>query len=132
MSNIVGTASVVGDRLRGERRRLGLNQSEMGEKGGVSRNSQVAYESGKTPFNSEYLSAILEQGVDIAYVLTGRRTQLLLDDEASELLGHFAAMSPDNRKALLQVAGSMAPPASRPPTLHSPVVSYAGPPDDDS
>lgn len=41
--------------------------------GGVSRNSQIAYEAGRTPPAADYLLAIESTGVDVSYVVTGRK-----------------------------------------------------------
>lgn len=63
-----------GERLRGERERLGLNQEELGQIGGVNRNSQGKYEKGERNPDSVYLAAIASAGVDVLYVLAGTRT----------------------------------------------------------
>lgn len=65
------------DRLREERNRLGLNQSDFAELGGVKLNAQVNYENGSRKPDSGYLAAISNAGVDILYVLTGTRTDSL-------------------------------------------------------
>lgn len=65
-----------GERLRSERERLGLSQTEIGALGGVQKNAQHNYEIGKRLPDAGYLSALAKQGVDIYYVLTGQRTQL--------------------------------------------------------
>lgn len=59
-------------RLREERQRLGMNQPDLGKLGGVSKNTQLAYESGASPITLDYLSKVAEHGVDSVYVLTGR------------------------------------------------------------
>lgn len=60
-----------GDRLRDERKRLGLDQRAMAQAAGVSRNSQVAYEGGKTAPPVDYLFAIEELGVDLNVLFGG-------------------------------------------------------------
>jgi Helix-turn-helix. len=64
----------VGLRLRGERKRLGLTQSQLGARGGVSLSSQHAYESALHRPDSKYLALVAEAGVDVAYVLLGRKS----------------------------------------------------------
>ena len=66
------------DRLKDERRRLGLTQDQMAEVGGVSKGSQVGYESGARPPTLTYLDRLLDAEVDVMFVLSGRR----LDDVA--------------------------------------------------
>ncbi len=65
--------SEIGARLREEREILGLNQSAAGEIGGVKKNAQHNYETGKRAPSASYLAAIAEFGADIKYILTGKR-----------------------------------------------------------
>lgn len=62
-----------GKNLKIERLRLGLNQSEIAEIGGVSKATQVAYEADSTKPDAAYLSRVSEAGVDVHWLLTGRR-----------------------------------------------------------
>lgn len=64
----------IGGRLREERERLLLNQSLFAARVGVSRMSQVNYESGKRSPDAVYLRAAYEAGIDVGYVITGKRT----------------------------------------------------------
>ena len=61
----------IGGRLREERKRLGLTQTEFGEIGGVKLFAQSNYENGKRTPSAEYLAAVARRGVDVAYVVTG-------------------------------------------------------------
>ena len=63
----------LGKNLRAERVRLGLNQSELAELGGVSKATQVAYEADSTKPDAAYLARVAEAGVDVYWLLTGRR-----------------------------------------------------------
>lgn len=63
----------LGKQLRLERVRLGLNQSQLAEVGGVSKATQVAYEADSTTPDADYLARIGEAGVDVYWLLTGRR-----------------------------------------------------------
>jgi len=62
-----------GARLREERQRLGLSQTVLGEAGGVLVQAQRLYEQDKRKPDIGYLSAIAASGVDVLYVITGRR-----------------------------------------------------------
>ncbi|MEJ1353121.1 MAG: helix-turn-helix transcriptional regulator [Candidatus Sedimenticola sp. (ex Thyasira tokunagai)] len=80
------------DRLKEERKRLKMNQEVFAVLGGVSKRSQINYESGKRSPDGEYWSALAAQGADIQYILTGVHTQNLSqitksqsDDEAAAL-----------------------------------------------
>jgi len=64
-------STIVGDRIREERKRLGLSQAAFATKVGVHRRTQVNYESGERKPDTEYLEALALAGGDIGYVLTG-------------------------------------------------------------
>lgn len=71
----MSTKSNIGNRLREERERLCLSQVLFAGKMGVSRMSQVNYETGKRSPDAEYLLTASEFGVDVGYVITGKRSQ---------------------------------------------------------
>ncbi len=70
----------IGARLRQERERTGLSQTEfaaIADRAGVAgatRQSQSLYEKGKRMPDAGYLAAIAVAGVDVLYVLTGQRS----------------------------------------------------------
>ena len=61
--------------LREERKRLGLTQEELATIGGVKVNAQGVYERGLRTPNAIYLENIANAGVDVLYVVTGRRVR---------------------------------------------------------
>jgi transcriptional regulator with XRE-family HTH domain len=63
-----------GRRLQEERKRLGMNQEQLGALAQVSRAAQATYEAGKTPPDIVYLDLVVQAGVDGNYVLSGRRS----------------------------------------------------------
>ncbi|MCK5772035.1 hypothetical protein [Algiphilus sp.] len=65
--------STFGSRLREERERLRVSQEVFGSWGGVKKGAQINYESGNRRPDSEYLESIATKGVDVNYVLTGKR-----------------------------------------------------------
>lgn len=70
-----------GARLASERQRLGMNQHQLSEACKVSKTSQVNYESGKRTPDTLYLTAAMQVGVDVMYVLCGQRhTTAEVDD----------------------------------------------------
>lgn len=71
-SNLVSRTKV-GERIRSEREARDLNQEEFGRFGGVSRNSQAAYEAGKIACNIDYLEALAAKGFDVGFLVTGIR-----------------------------------------------------------
>jgi len=74
----------LGERLRKERLRVGMDQRSMAEALGISRNSQQAYEAGRTPPPSDYLIAAHAKGVDIVFVLTGKHGDVVSAEETSD------------------------------------------------
>jgi transcriptional regulator with XRE-family HTH domain len=48
-----------------------MSQSSFGDIGGVTKKTQVLYESGERSPDAQYLAAIAAAGVDVLYVLTG-------------------------------------------------------------
>ncbi|MGO2149101.1 XRE family transcriptional regulator [Halomonas sp.] len=66
--------SSLGMRLREERVRLGFSQTELGDIAGITKNTQMLYESEKRSPKADYLSALHAVGVNTHYVLTGNRS----------------------------------------------------------
>jgi transcriptional regulator with XRE-family HTH domain len=62
-----------GERIREERKRLGLGQAEFGKIGGCGRTTQFKYESGESKPDIDYLTALHKFGVDAFYIMTGQR-----------------------------------------------------------
>lgn len=98
-----------GNRLRLERKRLGLNQAEMGALAGVSKMSQLNYEKGSSSPDVNYLQAIASAGVDIAFLLSGTRTapNALTPDEQA-LLDNYQHADEQGRDAARRVLSSLA------------------------
>ncbi len=93
------------ERLKEERNRIGLNQTELGEFGGVKKQAQLKYEKGERFPDSNYLEKIAKAGVDVSYVVTGLSSQQdlapsLAPDEQM-LLDSYRSMSMSKRKAVL-------------------------------
>lgn len=96
----------IGSRLREERARLGLTQGSFALAGGVLANAQGKYERGQRSPTAIYLSRLAGIGVDILYVVTGRRAVPQLSDERIselEFQGRFSKLSEQERKAVLKL-----------------------------
>lgn len=63
------------DRLREERERIGLTQTELADAGGVKKLAQHTYEKGERSPSSDYLQRVMAKGIDVPYLLTGNRTK---------------------------------------------------------
>jgi transcriptional regulator with XRE-family HTH domain len=75
--------SVFHERLKEERKRLGLNQTEFAVLGGVTVDSQGNYERGSRKPDSAYLEALATHGVDVGYLFTGLRMPVPIAPAAS-------------------------------------------------
>ena len=79
----------VGERLKEERLRLGMSQARLAAVAGVSKNTAINWERGASSPTIASLIATAEAGVDLTYVVTGRReqpvVQSLIDDEVNAI-----------------------------------------------
>ncbi|WP_034392806.1 XRE family transcriptional regulator [Comamonas thiooxydans] len=101
-------------RLKSERKRLGMNQAELGAAAGVTKGAQLNYESGERSPNVEYLQAVAAAGVDVVYALTGVRDAVSVPSLAGKhsISGNAPAPASDEDTIyvpLLSAAGSMGP-----------------------
>lgn len=102
-----------GLRLREERERIGLNQSEFAERCGVKKLAQLNYEKGVRNPDSAYLAAASGIGVDVLYVLTGQHNpavsveQQALTPRQSALLDNYDNTSEEGKK-IIEAAASAA------------------------
>jgi len=109
-------ADRVGERLREERERLGLNQTEFGVRLGVSRGTQKNYELGASSLDLRYVSALEEQGADAAYILTGRRSTpigQMLSAAEEELITQYRSITSFDQEAIRRFLQAMADDAAR-------------------
>lgn len=94
-----------GERLREERVRAGLSQTEFGELAGVTKKTQMLYEADERVPDARYLIAANGAHVDVQYILTGERqiSQKCPDVPADEqlLLDSYRALSASKKKQLL-------------------------------
>lgn len=109
-------ADQVGERLREERERLGLNQTEFGALLGVSRGTQKNYEQGANSLDLRYVAALEDCGVDAAFVLTGRRSTPLgqvFSTEEEKLIKQYRSIAPGDQEAIRRFLKAMADDADR-------------------
>lgn len=76
MNQILTIPDGFGLRLRQERERLGLNQTELASIGGVKRLAQSQYEKELSSPTVKYLAAVSAVGVDVQYALWGARPDM--------------------------------------------------------
>jgi transcriptional regulator with XRE-family HTH domain len=116
MSKNMIKADGLGDRLREERDRLGLNQTDFGLLLGVSRGTQKAYELGSGAPDIRYIAALEERGVDSIYVLSGQRATHS-DDGLSfveeRLIEKYRSLTEADQQSVQRIVGAMADVPSR-------------------
>ncbi|PHV34740.1 transcriptional regulator [Janthinobacterium sp. BJB312] len=95
------------DRLRAERKRLGLSQEKFAALAGVTKDTQLNYESGARKPDSDYLIAVCGAGVDSHYLLHGTPSGADLSDEEGELLRGFRALDLRGKLRLLGMLEGM-------------------------
>lgn len=100
----------IGDRLRLERLRLGLNQADFAALAGVTKTSQFNYEKGERSPDANYLAAIKQHGADVYFILTGDPLPIpetALSPVEAEIVGYFRAMPDFKKESLQRVAYAM-------------------------
>jgi transcriptional regulator with XRE-family HTH domain len=100
----------LGSRLKEERKTLGLSQQDFAAIGGVEANAQGKYESGERTPRSDYLAALGVKGVDVLYLLSGRRTPLRIDslsEAERNVIIHYRALTDQDQDAISQLALSL-------------------------
>ena len=81
-----------GERLKEERKRLGLNQTDFAAAGGVQKRAQVSYEQNERFPDVAYLMSIKDIGADICYLLKGEVCDSTLNKEETDLLVGFRGL----------------------------------------
>lgn len=80
-----------GERLKEERGRLGMSQTQFAAVAGVGKTTQINYESGSRAPDVTYLAAVAKIGADVQYIVTGVRSTTALTQDEIDLLEHFRA-----------------------------------------
>lgn len=104
--------SLIGKRLKEERNKLGLYQSDIAERCGVSREQWGKYERGENKPSSEKLFSFQKAGIDIDYVMHGVHADITRPSEnlpeytaeEAELLTLFRQSSELGRAVILSAA----------------------------
>lgn len=121
----MSTPPEIGDRLREERERLGMSQDGLGAVGGVTGRAQRNYERGDRELGVGYLAAIAVAGVDVLYVVTGKRSTSVkavqISAREQTLLNNYEASSQEVKRAIDKMAllGANERTATRDGAIHS-------------
>lgn len=89
----------VGNRLKEERKRLGLTQEAMAAACGVAKRTQILFEQDAHLPGGAYIVEADNLGLDVAYLLVGRRERVSEAD--AELLDAWREATPKARVAAL-------------------------------
>ena len=96
------------ERLKAERERLQLTQPRVGELLGVGKTTVINWEKGASAPTAVHLAVLSVLGVDVLYVLTGKRdrpaAKVLTADE-QKLLERYAEADDAGRKMAHRVLG---------------------------
>ncbi|QEY63385.1 transcriptional regulator [Metapseudomonas lalkuanensis] len=88
-----------------------LKQEELGQIGGVNRNTQGSYEKGERNPDAAYLVAVAAVGVDIMYVLSGARDISSADELSpaeSRVLANYRALPEEDKASVRRLTDALA------------------------
>ncbi|WP_226946945.1 helix-turn-helix domain-containing protein [Ralstonia mannitolilytica] len=98
------------ERLREERKRLGMSQEQLASIGGVQRGAQNRYESGERTPDADYLMAVAQAGVDVSFVLTGKPSANSIAPDEQALLAAYRALDARSKAAAIGAVSGLAQP----------------------
>lgn len=97
----------LGQRLKAERKRLGMTQPEFALLGGVEKGTQINYEQDKRSPTAEYLIAVAAVGVDTELILHGVISERALSDDEIELLSGYRKLDVRGKAGVLGTISGM-------------------------
>lgn len=100
----------IGEILKEERQRLGMNQEDFAAVAGLKRRAQTLYEQDERAPDALYLRALAGIGVDVHYILTGERLQSAVTLDERELLDGYRSMDVRGKAGVLGMIGGMRSP----------------------
>jgi transcriptional regulator with XRE-family HTH domain len=103
--------ALIGARLKEERERLGFSQPAFAAIGGASKGSQLSWEKGTATPNAEFLHEVARVGVDVLYVVTGRRNTAEMAPEEEMVLSGYRRLDARGRAGVLALISGMQEPA---------------------
>lgn len=102
--------NTVGERLKGERIRLGYSVRKFADAAGIATSTQTRYESNENVPGSDYYNRIADLGAEVIWIMRGEREDdevrdkraAMYSPEIRELIDDYA-LCPDEVKAALRV-----------------------------
>ncbi|MEQ1975004.1 MULTISPECIES: helix-turn-helix transcriptional regulator [unclassified Xenorhabdus] len=110
--------STIGFRIKEERERLGLSQTDFAYLTGYSSQTQINFENDVLTPESLYLQEIAKHGFDTVYIITGLKKQPILADE-QEIIDYYRAMNSASRLNLQAVSNTFSNTLTYPITIRS-------------
>lgn len=102
--------NIISERLRSERLRLGLKQTDIIKAIDVAIATFSNYETGKRSPDLDFLLKLGELGYDVGYIVTGERVEngsVVLPQDESEWLEIYRRLGADDRERLIKMAKSL-------------------------
>ena len=101
--------SLFGNRLKEQRKKMGLTQADAAQKAGIERETWGKYERGVFLPSGDVLISFLNIGIDVSalFSVSERQSENLLAEiskEESELLGYYRQASDNGKFVILSVA----------------------------
>lgn len=94
---------MIGKRLKEERERLKLSQTDFAALAGAAKRTQIDWEKDASSPTAEQLSALFLSGVDIQYVVTGVRSSVALAPDERLLIERYRLSPQPLKDAALRV-----------------------------
>ena len=117
----------IGEILKEERQRLGMNQEDFAAVAGLKRRAQTLYEQNERAPDALYLRALAGIGVDVHYILTGERVQSALTPDERVLLDGYRSMDVRGKAGVLGLIDGMQVPTTPSTTVGTaPLVENQG------
>ena len=106
----------IGERLRNERKRLGLQQPVIMAHLGAAKKTIINWENGQSSPSADQIASLVEIGFDAIYILTGVRSQPVestLSQRENAVLEHYRNTDEVGRRAIEQTASALAQSAQK-------------------
>ena len=84
---------MIGDRLKEERKRVGLTQPELAEVAGAAKRTVIDWEKGVSSPTAAQLAALACRGLNVLYVVTGQHAQGVTDESYVATSQHMTHQS---------------------------------------
>lgn len=99
----------VGEKIKGQRKQLGLTQTELGEKLGVQKNAVSKWETGRVDDipGSKIRAMAALFGVSPSYLIDDEEADIRLDDFTYAMYNEARDLPPEKKQMLLEMAKFM-------------------------